>query len=96
MGGSVAIRQSKTILARSGERLAFIVLSLPGVGEMGIIAAMIRPCSDCGKDVSTDAQACPHCGKPVPKPVETMAKVVFGIIGGILLAIVLMYLFGRG
>jgi DNA-directed RNA polymerase subunit RPC12/RpoP len=95
MAGSFAIRQSKTILARSGERLAFIVLSLPGVGEMAITAAMIRPCSDCGKDVSTDAQACPHCGKPVSKPAETTAKVVFGIIGGILLAIALMYFFAR-
>ena len=56
---------------------------------------MIKPCPDCGKDVSTDAQACPHCGKPVAKPVETNATIVFGIIGGILLAIVLMYLFGR-
>ena len=57
--------------------------------------AMIKPCPDCGKDVSTDAQACPHCGKPVSRPVATTAKVVFGIIGGILLAIALMLLFGR-
>ena len=62
---------------------------------MAKIGAMIKPCPDCGKDVSTDAQACPHCGKPVPKPVQTTAKVVFGIIGGILLAIALMLLFGR-
>jgi DNA-directed RNA polymerase subunit RPC12/RpoP len=62
---------------------------------MAIVAAMIKPCPDCGKEVSTDAQACPHCGKPVSKPVETTAKVVFGIIGGILLAIVLMYFFAR-
>jgi hypothetical protein len=50
-------------------------------------AAMIDRCPDCGKDLSTEAQACPHCGKPVSKPLETTAKVVFGIIGGILLAI---------
>ena len=62
---------------------------------MAIIAAMIKRCPDCGKDVSTDAQSCPHCGKPVPKPVETTAKVVFGIIGGILLATVLMWLFAH-
>ena len=62
---------------------------------MAKIGAMIKPCPDCGEDVSTDAQACPHCGKPVPKPVETTAKVVFGIIGGILLAAVLMWLFAH-
>jgi len=61
---------------------------------MAKIGAMIKPCPDCGEDVSTDAQACSHCGKPVSRPVATTAKVVFGIIGGILLAIALMLLSG--
>lgn len=26
----------------------------------------IRPCRDCGKDVSTHASSCPHCGAPAP------------------------------
>ena len=26
----------------------------------------IKPCCECGKDVSTEAQACPHCGAAAP------------------------------
>lgn len=26
----------------------------------------MKPCRECGKEVSTDASACPHCGKPSP------------------------------
>lgn len=25
----------------------------------------VSPCPDCGKEVSTLAQACPHCGRPM-------------------------------
>lgn len=24
----------------------------------------LTPCPDCGKDVSSEAPACPHCGRP--------------------------------
>ncbi len=27
----------------------------------------IRPCRECGKDVSTGAQSCPHCGVPIAR-----------------------------
>jgi hypothetical protein len=33
-------------------------------------------CEDCGKDVSTEAPACPHCGRPQTKPVETITPPV--------------------
>jgi hypothetical protein len=26
------------------------------------------PCRECGKDISTEAAACPHCGAPSPAP----------------------------
>lgn len=31
----------------------------------------IQPCPDCGKDVSTMAPACPHCGYPMAGPSAT-------------------------
>jgi predicted nucleic acid-binding Zn ribbon protein len=52
-------------------------------------------CKACGKEISPNANTCPHCGEPIPKPVEQTVKIVFGIIGGILLAIVLMYFFAH-
>lgn len=29
--------------------------------------ALIK-CSECGKEISSDAKSCPHCGKPLPRP----------------------------
>jgi hypothetical protein len=29
---------------------------------------MLRKCPDCGNDVSSEATACPHCGRPFRKP----------------------------
>ena len=28
----------------------------------------VAPCPDCGKDVSTAAPNCPHCGRPTRRP----------------------------
>jgi len=36
----------------------------------------IQPCRECGKDVSTEAPACPHCGTPNPIDVPTPAPSV--------------------
>lgn len=33
----------------------------------------IKPCPDCGKDVSTMAAACPHCGYPLQEPPKAAA-----------------------
>jgi hypothetical protein len=43
----------------------------------------MRPCRECGKAISTEAQACPHCGD---KPRRTSAftwiiAVFFGLVG---------------
>lgn len=47
----------------------------------------IKSCRECGKDVSTEAAVCPHCG--VPKPTEVKASAKDGLIGlGVLIAIV--------
>ena len=32
----------------------------------------LKPCKECGKDVSTEANTCPNCG--VPKPTKKVKK----------------------
>jgi len=48
--------------------------------------AMVK-CRECGKEVSSQAKACPNCGIKDPAPRTSLAK-VFSIIGMILVAIV--------
>lgn len=36
----------------------------------------ITKCKECGKDVSTQAATCPHCGAPQPKRTSGCAKIV--------------------
>lgn len=43
----------------------------------------IKKCKECGKEVSSQAKQCPHCGAPQPKSVG---------IGGILLALFVGYI----
>lgn len=40
-------------------------------------------CRECGKEVSTEAKACPHCGakKPVPKKVGPIGTAIVVLIG---------------
>ena len=43
----------------------------------------LRNCTDCGKDVSSSAPACPHCGRPQRKsrfPVEIAAALGLAVI----------------
>lgn len=43
----------------------------------------LRKCTDCGKDVSSSAPACPHCGRPQRKsrfPVEIAAALGLAVI----------------
>lgn len=42
----------------------------------------LRTCPDCGKDVSSSAPACPHCGRPNRK-----APVVLGIAGALVFVV---------
>lgn len=32
------------------------------------------PCRECGKQISTQAQACPHCGAPLSHSVQTIEQ----------------------
>lgn len=45
--------------------------------------ALIK-CKDCGKDMSTDAKACPNCGASPPK---TTSRLAIGVAGFIAIAI---------
>jgi hypothetical protein len=38
------------------------------------------PCSECGKEISTDSIACPHCGKPKPGKPKTGKKGKYGCL----------------
>lgn len=38
------------------------------------------PCRECGKELSTEAAACPHCGAARPKPVRWVAAIVAGLL----------------
>ena len=54
---------------------------------------MLTRCSDCGKDVSSNARQCPHCGNPIdlsvrcPKCGSKDTKVISGAskVGSLLL-----------
>ena len=55
----------------------------------------LRPCSECGASISSDAKVCPQCGKQAPhkKPLSPFAMVV---LGGLLLIMLLRALPGGG
>ena len=36
-----------------------------------VVDMALKPCRECGKQVSTEAVTCPHCGVPQPASVET-------------------------
>ena len=39
----------------------------------------MKPCKECGKEVSTSAKKCPNCGKPSPTGGLTLTGKVFGL-----------------
>jgi hypothetical protein len=43
----------------------------------------LKPCRECGKEVSTEAKSCPHCG--VTSPVRKSQIVVLGCLASLLL-----------
>ena len=47
----------------------------------------LRPCSECGKDISTEAKACPHCGKQNPTGAKT-SPVAIGCLALLALGII--------
>jgi hypothetical protein len=46
----------------------------------------LQPCRDCGATVSTEATACPKCGRPIKKGVSAARLIVT--------TIVMLFLFG--
>jgi hypothetical protein len=51
-------------------------------------------CSDCGKEISKQAKACPHCGAPPPKPVATTEQQLKAWVVILAVAGMLWYFFG--
>jgi len=48
----------------------------------------LTPCPECGREVSTQAVACPHCGAPIARARGTS---VFGVIGKVLLVLIILF-----
>lgn len=49
------------------------------------MSSKLVPCPSCAKSVSTDAEACPHCGKPLKKGfsiVRVVALLILVLIVG--------------
>jgi RNA polymerase subunit RPABC4/transcription elongation factor Spt4 len=40
----------------------------------------IKDCKECGKPVSTEAKACPHCGADQPKPTSRLTLLFAGLV----------------
>jgi Host cell surface-exposed lipoprotein len=57
----------------------------------------LKPCTECGKEVSTQAPTCPHCGKTDPTGANT-ANVQKGCLGcaGIIVVLMIIGSFGGG
>ena len=52
----------------------------------------LQPCRECGKEVSTEAAACPHCGvqHPVARPQFSMLHLVLGLFGAAFVLFVIL------
>jgi hypothetical protein len=49
---------------------------------------MLILCSDCGREVSDAAPACPHCGRPLqPRPAAAPRKPIAGIVIAVVLGV---------
>jgi hypothetical protein len=55
----------------------------------------LQPCKECGKEVSTQAPTCPHCGKADPTGANS-AKVQKGCLGCVGIIVVLMIIGSLG
>jgi predicted amidophosphoribosyltransferase len=51
----------------------------------------IKACSECGKDISTKADKCPHCGAPQKPSQYGCGTVIIVALVGLLLYVVLTY-----
>lgn len=48
----------------------------------------LKPCHECGKDVSTEAGKCPHCGAKVKKPTGVLGWIVAIFFGFVVVNVV--------
>jgi hypothetical protein len=59
-------------------------------------AMALRPCKECGKQISTEAAVCPHCGKKIPKKADLGCTIAVLAVGGfILVAMIVIALVER-
>ncbi len=69
-----------------GVRAGFILALRPKVRGRGCERGAdmsLRPCKECGKQISSDAKACPHCGKK--RPINRGSLVILGVLVAILI-----------
>lgn len=43
----------------------------------------MKPCLECKKEVSTEAKACPHCGKVAPTT-SSARRILVGVLVGVM------------
>lgn len=57
----------------------------------------LESCRECGKEVSTEANRCPHCGVLDPSP-SAHRRMTWGVVIGtlILFPFIMRYCFGGG
>jgi transposase len=54
----------------------------------------LKPCPDCGRDVSKSAAKCPHCGRDLISTFNQLVMgLVFGLVGVIVVGLLLIGLF---
>lgn len=40
----------------------------------------LKDCKECGKQISTEAESCPHCGAKQPKPTSRLSILIAGLV----------------
>jgi hypothetical protein len=53
------------------------------------------PCPECGAEISEDAPACPHCGRPNPDipPKQGCADTCAGLLGVLVILAIVAFIF---
>lgn len=47
----------------------------------------IKPCKECGKEISDQAKTCPHCGAPPPSKTKPKLSPVMQFLGAIVVVV---------
>ena len=81
----IAHRERRRLVAlRAG--YCGVSLSLPISSHAGEWQMALKPCKECGREISSEASACPHCGKKDPTGKST-SPVAMGCLILILLGV---------